>query len=405
MALSLKSKQSIRSLVGKCSLIYKSASLTSCCITVKPEDPAANIATTNRATATANTYQRKVFYTGERFFVIFHDYDPEAGLYPIKYCSSLDGESWSQPTTLLSDVRVYAGGHLDIGYPNRGALDRGGNPFDFSIYYTTKFNVCSWRPYKIVDGELEAGESTALGGQATPQGGSICPNLNGTYEYGLYHRDETYKYVRTHRIPTNAYDDSKALVFGGTTSGGNQILPYKTSSPYKMLALCKGGDNKLYYNIVNEPTATFALSFTEIATLTDGFNDFCGASQAQEVGDPEIIHLVYIKSTGELCYRKFENDSWSVETVLVDSGAIYPVIACGDGGRLYVFYVKAEKIWLIKYDGAQWLPPVDPFEGHSYNNPAYLSSNQNVQNGKICLVWTEGTTSPYKVWFCSLEDG
>jgi hypothetical protein len=362
------------------------------------------VAEVKRPDPTANTYQRKVFTNGTYFFLFYHDYDPVLARYPIIYAASINGISWEK-TVLLTDIRVYAGGHLDIGFPNRGAKDYNGNPFDFSIYYTTTADLCVWRPYRILDKQLIAGGSTSIGGQTTPQGGSICPSLNGQYEYAIFHRNATYKYVRTHSLPSNVVDDSKALAFGSTTTGGNQILPYKSSSPYKMLALCKGGDNKLYYNIVNEPTATFALSFTEIATLGTGFNDFCAASEAQKIGDPERVHLVYIKSSGELCYRKFENDVWTDETVLVASGVSYPVIAVGKGGRLYVFYVREGVIKLLKFNGVFWEKEQTLFPNHAYNNPAYLSTNQNVQFGKICLVWTEGKATPYEVWFSYLEDG
>jgi hypothetical protein len=105
-----------------------------------------------------------------------------------------------------------------------------------------------------------------------------------------------------------------------------------------------------------------------------------------------------------LCYRKFENDAWSGETVLVASGASYPVIAVGEGGRLYVFYVKNGTIKLLRFNGTFWESERTLFPSHKYDNPAYLSTNQNVQNGKICLVWTEGSASPYKVMFAFLDD-
>jgi hypothetical protein len=91
--------------------------------------------------------------------------------------------------------------------------------------------------------------------------------------------------------------------------------------------------------------------------------------------------------------------------VLVASGASYPVIAVGKGGRLYVFYVREGVIKLLKFNGVFWEKEQTLFPNHAYNNPAYLSTNQNVQFGKICLVWTEGKATPYEVWFGYLEDG
>jgi hypothetical protein len=360
------------------------------------------VADANRSDPTCDTYQRHVLYDSTNFFVIYRDYNPVTGYNPMMYSVSDNGLLWE--TRMLANLQAapYAGG-FDVNYPNRGAKDGAGNPFNLSVTFTTS-SSCYWDTYVISGRTLN--RSGGLGsGQINPQSGTIVSNLNGVYEYILIHRDTTYQYVRTIREPANVYDASVSLSWGGTATGGNQLLPYKTSSPYKMLALCKGGDGKLYWNIVNEPTATFASTFTEIVTLGTGFDDFCAASEAQNVGDPERVHLVYIKSTGELCYRKFENDAWSGETVLVASGASYPVIVAGEGGRLYVFYVKDGKIWLIKYDGAGWRDPIEFWtDQHTYNNPAYLSTNQNVQGGKICLVWTEGTASPYQVWFSYIED-
>jgi hypothetical protein len=359
------------------------------------------VADANRSDPTCDTYQRHVLYDDTNFFVIYRDYDPVTTYHPIMYAASQNGLSWNSKTLVVVQFAPYAGG-FDVNYPNRGAKDGAGATFDLSIVYTRSTTV-TWRPYRV-DGQTLVEGSPTSSGQASPQSGTIVSNLNGDYEYILIHRDTTYPYVRTIREPANVYDASVSLSWGGTTTGGNQLLPYKTSSPYKMLALCKGGDGKLYWNIVNEPTATFALTFTEIATLGTGFNDFCVASEAQNIGDPERVHLVYVKSTGELCYRKFENDAWSDETILVASGASYPVIAVGEGGRLYVFYVKDGVIKLLKFNGAFWEGERTLFGSHAYDNPAYLSCNQNVQNGKICLVWTEGSASPYKVMFAFLDD-
>jgi len=224
--------------------------------------------------------------------------------------------------------------------------------------------------------------------------------LKGDNEYWVYHRSVSLGlgYWATSRA-------TAAVSYGGTTTGGAQILRYKTSSPYNMFVLAKDASNKLYYNTANEACTAFLGSFTEIATLGTGFSDFCACSEAQNIGDPERIHIVYIKSTGGLCYRKFENDSLTSEKVLLTSGASYPVVAVGSNGKVYVCYVKNGKIWVIYYNGKMWFSPVELFtKDHSYNNPVYLSSSQNVQSGKICLVWAEGTASPYEVWFCYLED-
>jgi len=355
---------------------------------------------------TRDTYQRKVFFDGTNFFLVYWESDDKQ----VKYIASADGETWTSPTVLWTfSIAPYYGGNADIGYPSRGALDPNGAASDLAIHFMGSNGATSyWAPFVISGQTLTEKLRSGIAGLTTGEGGSVVPNLNGTNDYMIFHRNGTYNRIRLHRSPAaqeDDYDTSLPAVNG--TSGGNQLLPYKTSSPYNMLALAKSSDNKLYYNLVNlvDAVASFSNSFTEIVTLGTGFSDFCACSEAQNVGDPEIIHLVYVKSSGELCYRKFENDAFGSEKILVGSGASYPVIAVGSGGKLYVFCVKGGKIWVTHYDGGKWVSPVKLFHvEHTCNNPTYLSSNQNIQNGKICLVWCEGTASPYEVWFCYLED-
>jgi hypothetical protein len=220
--------------------------------------------------------------------------------------------------------------------------------------------------------------------------------------YTLVHR--SYNHLDALYIPDPWAPGTRCAVASinfSENSGGVQLLNYKESND--MLVIIKQGTDNVLYSAILYENMTLS-SLTSIATLTSGFNTFCVTSEFQKVGDPERVHLVYIKSTGELCYRKFENDAWSGETVLIASGASYPVIAVGKGGRLYVFYVKDGVIKLLKFNGVSWESERTLFPSHSYNSPAYLSTNQNVQHDKICLVWTEGTSSPYEIWFCYLED-
>jgi len=355
---------------------------------------------------TRDTYQRKVFYDGTNFFVWFWAIATKQ----LKYTASADGITWTTPVAKFDfGVAPYYGGNIDCGYPNRGTKDLSGNAFDFAVHFTGSNGAYSaWYPCAISSQTITVRSGASLDANKA-QGGTIVCNLNATNDYIIYHRNSVFNQVNLQRCPVANLDDSDTTIsHGGTSTGGNQLLPYKTSSPYHMFALVKGGDNKLYYNIVNVNATTgiasFADSFTEIATLGTGFSDFCSCSEAQNVGDPERIHIVYVKSTGELCHRKFENDALGSETVLVSSGASYPVIACGDAGKLYVFYVKDAKIYVAHFKGG-WQNPVELFTfEHAYDTPTYLSCSQNVQSGKICLVWCEAEDSTFAVWFCYLED-
>jgi len=146
-------------------------------------------------------------------------------------------------------------------------------------------------------------------------------------------------------------------------------------------------------------------------TISPGYTSLSGCSEPELNGfGVGKVHIVYIKDNGQLCHMSFDGSSWSGETVLVEKGASCPVIACGENGRLYVFYISNGVIKLLKFDGDRWLKKQvqDAFPFHTYNNPAYLSTNQVVQHGKICLVWTEQNLEgdkPYAVWFGCIEDG
>lgn len=382
-----------RSLLGKCCLPSRGIALTQA-VCIGGKDPASKVVDVDGSDPTRDTYQRKVFFDGTTFFIVYWD----LGDKKVYFVASVDGETWSSKAELWAfSVAPYYGGNIHIGYPNRGATDLGGQPYDFSIVFGGSTGLLNWNAMTILGQVLNDLSRTQLSG--TWQGGSTVANFDATYDIWVFHRSAF--------LSCGTYASERAtstdVSYGGATTGGCQILTYKTSSPYDLFVLAKGGDDKLYYNTVASFGNPYRASFIEIATLGTGFSDFCGCSEAQNVGDPEKVHLVYIKSTGELCYRKFEGDVLGGETVLVESGASYPVIACGASGRLYVFYVKAGKIMMRKYDGS-WLAQEQPFPGHSYHTPTYLSSNQNVQDGKICLVWTEGTETPWEVWFCSLHD-
>jgi hypothetical protein len=355
--------------------------------------------------ATGDTHQRKVFFDGSNFFVWFWNGIDLNNERWEKLATSSDGKSWTVNNRLQFSVGPGGIGHAGnfdvllnpadktscfegfIGSADDGERTNRGSISNSTITWTTIWG-CS-----LVATTYMNGGHICL----TPKQRffAICHGKHPTTGLRLDLSLPIEGLCRTH---TNIPDHS-------SITGGVQILPYNTSSPWDALVLLKDKDDLLWYSLLRDSNYTIDTPFTSLeVTLASGFSSFCACSEAQLQGDPERIHLVYIKSTGKLCYNKFENDEWDVEKVLVASGASYPVIAVGSGGKLYIFYVKDGKIWVIHRRGV-WYRPVELFTAnHTYNNPAYLSCNQNVQNGKICLVWTEGVGTPYEVWFSYLED-
>lgn len=295
-------------------------------------------------------------------------------------------------------VAPYYGGNVDVDYPNHGTQTTAGKDFDVMEHYVGSNGINdNFYPYVLKgDGTWTVLTGGGMGAGAA-KGGGLCAGLGGKH-YGVYHNNDSLIHLHESMITDACW---KTLAYVNTTSGGCTIVRYKTDGTNLMLTVCKDGNSVLYVSI------TGARSFGDlitVATLGSGFSDWCARSEAMNLGDPEIVHLVYIKSTGELCYCTFKSDALTAEVVLEASGATYPVIVLGSAGRIYVFYVMSGKIYLKKYNGSSWLASTVLYSSHVYNSPAYLSGNGNAQSGKICLIWTEGTASPYELWFCYLED-
>ena len=333
------------------------------------------------ANATSDCYQRKVFKTtGNNYFVVFWNLSCKS----IQYAASSDMNTWSAAVN-LSSFGTFPLGSYNVVYPSHLAGKDG------TFFYSGSNGASSFWDYFTVSGLVitkTAGGS--LGGQQRASGTSHTSNLNGLWDMGIFHRNNTNQ-VRLQRSPANSEDTTNSVPFGDPTntsaSGGNQILNYKTSSPYHMIAISKGSDRKLYWSLVNETNRQYISDpFNDLGvTLGVGFNDFCATSEAQNVGDPEKIHLAFGNATG-LYYLSFESESWSSITSLGVTGN-YPTLAVDSSANLILTYTANNLIYYkTKAPAGSWT--ASQVLGSSYINAAYLSSSQNEQSGEILLIWT-----------------
>lgn len=356
--------------------------------------------------ATGDIFQRKVLYDGSNFFVFWWNGMTAVSPYYISHKVSSNGINWGAAVNDFSfsvgpGCNVDIGGNIDAFLKASGTCYiefLGSNPqIDYPREGTIVESAITWASLW----SISFSSVNCVGGNVafTPAGrfyyvkhgrhtGTLVDNLI------LVLPEETLYRQYTTSVPAKS----------GST-GGVQVLPYKTSVPYNLLVLLKDASDTLYYSIINDVDYSMTLPMTSMeVTLASGFNSFSACSEAQAIGASEKIHLVYIKSTGELCYNKFSSDAWGTEVELVASGATYPVIGVGASGKLYVFFVSGGIVNLKYFDGVEWYPSVSYHsDRHTYSAPAYLSCNQNIQSGKLCLVWTEGT-DPYEIWFTSLEE-
>jgi len=253
--------------------------------------PQLAVASLSNQDATRDTYQRKVFYDGHNFFIVYFDSTSKQ----LNYVSSQNGQIWRSPTMLFTfSVAPYYGGNADLQYPNRGVLDLGTGKAFSLILALSGSNGTTWSTYSFQISGQTLVNLFGYGYSPSGQGGSVVANLNAADNVWVHHNSS---YLITGEW-TSGNATTATVSYGGTSTGGCQILSYKTASPFNLFVLAKDASNVLYYSRVSANGGSFLDAFPSIATLTTSFSDFCGCSEAQALGSPARVHMVYIKSTG-----------------------------------------------------------------------------------------------------------
>ena len=355
-------------------------------------------------TATGWVVQRKTFYDGSYFWAFFY----ESADLKFKCKSSLNGITWGALQEFVfqeKPEKMYLGQGIDVRWDDSINKLIIANPDGEAFWWAR----CDTSGGVLNVERLHApGYSTAYFIVA-PRHGYIENKVLDYYQAVQPAISEKRRDVISYHARDISGDggwDYNPSPKWGTYSdenGGSVTLTREVGGEDRAIYVVKDADNSLWWGYLNTSFITYP-PISLATTLATGLNSLSGCTETELGLGTGKQHIVYIKSTGELCHRSFDG-AWSAERILVESGASYPVIACGGGGRLYVFFVKDEKIWVKHFDGRRWYYDAELFTlGHTYNNPTYLSTNQVVQDGKICLAWTEGTSAPYEVWFCYLED-
>ena len=342
----------------------------------KPAVKPRQVGTSTSSLATAYSIQRKVFY-GSLFRVFYWDGSD------VIYKKSSNGRSWISEDTLWSYIYGRAGG-TDV------FLDED-TVYAFTLGYVGELYRTYFRRGDLDDAISWAALKSILSHSVYHIGGSLTKLTTGKLivAWHSYFESRVTSYYSNNDGDSWSYDHIGTAAVTSTT-GGCLILPMGAG---KAMCLVKDSANKLQSFLYDTTWG----SAVEVATgLQNGWGFFSGVN----LGD--VIHVAYIDSSSVLKYVKYDG-SWGTPETLATS-ASHPAIIAGSSDKLYVFYVKDGEIKLRRFDGSSWLAEETAFRDHTYDTPTYLSSNHTAQDGKICLVWTEGTASPYEVWFCYLED-
>jgi len=379
-------------------------------------DPASKVADVISPYATAWNLQRKVLVDGEGYFWVFVYYGYTIEYYedyPYTFVvySSPNGFQWGDKQRLVSFSEF---GHLNLGQN----LDvRWDSELGKAVIWLGIDALPYWGRLGLSEGKMTREKFQCFVGIVNHN--PVCCRHGYTSGYFVVRYQAFQPEISTKRADCSArcnktwadYPESKVLVMSpwagsGYSSDTGQTVTL-TFYEDKAVFVTAKQDYTLWWGWIYDDTFQQPPNPLNI-TIAPGYSSLSACSEPELNGfGVGTVDIVYIKSTGQLCHISFNGEEWSDETVLVSSGASYPVIACGENGRLYVFYVRNGVIKLMKFDGVRWLGEQDAFPFHVYHNPTYLSTNQNVQNGEICLVWTEenpaGETA-YAVWFSHIPD-
>lgn len=337
--------------------------------------------------ATMNSFQKTSWQTEEHvYFIIYFNLTDRTEY----YTASSDGVSWSDPGILDSFGAFPLGGY-DVEYPS---LATAGGTFNGCFAFSGSWGAATYmKPFNCSGTSLTLGAGGASGGTYNATGISIASCLDGIYDILVYHSRRTdlavniTRLIRTYAVPQGS-DNSLPYGEDYGANVANQILRYKTSSPYHLLVIAKAGNQSFHYNLVNATDRLFIhSSFLPMNAVGGaGKNDFCAVSEAENIGDPEKVHFVFINSSG-IFYMKFESDSWSSPAALGITEASYPTLNVDDAGNLLLTYVLSGSVkYSTKTPDGSW-SSAQTLAGN-YEEAAYCSSNHNIDEGEIILIFT-----------------
>ncbi len=339
--------------------------------------------------ATWNSFQRKTWKTEEGcYFIVFFQLDSNT----LEYVASTDGEVW-EPSTQLFLFSTYPHGGFDVEYPS---YDNYYVPHEGIMAYTGSADGAYYLPFNVSGTTIQK-LTGAADGSHWPNGISIASSLAGDFSYRVFHRNRIIVPIQNDtlllRAPAIQEDLDLSMPYGDGMSIGCQVLRYLTESPYDMLTIQKAGNQSFHYNVIDATARDWMYdSFLPLsATGGHSHEDWCATSEAEQLGDPERIHLVFADvASSELYYMKFESDAWNSPAALGVTGN-YVTLNVDDSGNLLLTYVSANSIYyMTKPSGGSWS---SPNVLTTANNPGYCSSNHNEQDGEILLIYTDSVTT------------
>ncbi len=369
--------------------------------------------------ATAESYQRHIFFDGSNYWVFF--YNGSSTVY--KYSS--DGQTWNYVGTLWSYSATAIWYDSGSVYAVAGTSATGTTAATAYLYFR-KGNVSGtsigWGSIVTVDTRTYT-DNGAVAVWSNLQDPNIAVGTDGqiTTMYTWYVKSRInegcgsvaqsqpltrcipYIYEGSRTLLAKKSTDVNGASWGSSASVKSDNLVHTVNccnyfpilSPLAngvMLGIFHDAANGIIYYARSTAWSTVSI----VDSAPDMWHNFGSA-----VSNTTQVNLVYVYSDLSLRYRSWNNGTWSGYATLAPATSSSPAISLGTRNSLNVLYVSSNTIYYRQHTILHgWGPTLTPLNATTFNSPGLLSSAVDSANGLVTGVWTEGS-GPYTVKFSS----
>lgn len=352
---------------------------------------------TYKHTASRLPHQRSCFFAQGRYWLFYGYYWTRSNPYPLYYTSSSNGSSWATPTYL--DTFPYAdaqwaveydestgkvhvatnittdgsGRHLGLRY-RRGTLNSNGTitwDATWQTVLSSANQVGDWSLQVATDGRVWVGYCDDGAADAAKGNAKAIKNANTD---GTWSTASGFPVTVRAGVSNDAFVILAPLAYGTMHATCYEWNTDAAASCYIIAADgTVTGDGVATSSSIEADSGTAAkVGRIETASLRDG-----------------DVHLVYQDSSRNIKYRKCAVGTWGSEVTLSDNMRVTaaissPRLSFGDGGKIYVTWSTASKLYLCVYDGATWGTPTEAvsasFEAsYEHAMPAFKANGNKLQ--------------------------
>lgn len=345
--------------------------------------------TSTVATATAHSYQRKTWHDGTRYWAAFL-----GGTTSMEFWYSADGTTWTQNTAAtISGAAAVEGFAIEADSTNAYII----HDFGSTI--------------AVQKADLYPGTSFKWAPQVTVWSG-------GTYDNPVIERNRAGKVrvmVKQDSAGNHSFLSKLSTGTNDVSSFGSEETVDAASANSNKFGTLVALDDQDMYAVWIDGTAiegkkntngTWDVSPTSIATGVTGVTN-----NMSMVSNPTVdeAYLTYMVSGDTVEFKKYVDGTGWGSAVAIDSttGGDYPTIAMDTNSKaLYILWVRSDDIFYKKgvgpYASTDWDSGATTLVSTGTGNH-YLSTASQEGGGKLHLIWTQGTGSPWSVRFESIE--